>query len=185
MILGRNKYTKAVDLWSAGVSAKRRKQEGGCESESLCPLRSIVADSLPPPCLLLQCILAELIGRKPIFPGRDSFHQITLICSILGTPPPPPHVADGDKATAARKPPASSGPTDDYLSALPKKPKVPFSQVYPRAAPLACDLLDKLLCFDPDKRLTVEQALRHPYLAELHCEVHNQRHHAHTHSCHL
>lgn len=35
---------------------------------------------------------------------------------------------------------------------------------------LACDLLEKLLKFDPDKRYTVEQALAHPYLAQLHCE---------------
>lgn len=34
----------------------------------------------------------------------------------------------------------------------------------------ACDLLDHLLQFDPDRRYTVEQALRHPYLEELHCE---------------
>ena len=27
-----------------------------------------------------------------------------------------------------------------------------------------------MLVFDPEKRITVEQALKHPYLAELHCE---------------
>jgi mitogen-activated protein kinase 1/3 len=117
-------------------------------------------------------ILAELIGRKPIFPGRDSFHQITLIVSVLGTPPPAP--VDRNGSSSSRKSTSSSGsttgPTDDYISALPKKPKIPFRQLYPKASPLACDLLDKLLCFEPEKRLTVEQALRHPYLEELHCE---------------
>jgi mitogen-activated protein kinase 1/3 len=144
VILGKKRYTKAVDLWSVG------------------------------------CILAELIGRKPIFPGRDSFHQITLICSALGTPTT--NQVNGSSKNSAPVAAApvplkgaagtggAHGPTDDYISALPKKPKVPFQQLYPKASASACDLLDKLLVFDPDKRLTVEEALKHPYLGELHCE---------------
>ncbi len=33
----------------------------------------------------------------------------------------------------------------------------------------ALDLLDKMLMFDPAKRITVEQALEHPYMESLHC----------------
>jgi mitogen-activated protein kinase 1/3 len=33
---------------------------------------------------------------------------------------------------------------------------------------MAIDLLRKLLTFDPSKRITVEEALRHPFLASLH-----------------
>jgi len=33
------------------------------------------------------CILAELIGRRPIFPGSDSQNQLTLICEYIGKPP--------------------------------------------------------------------------------------------------
>jgi len=109
------------------------------------------------------CILAELIGRKPLFPGRDSFHQITLITSIIGTPPPEETAAHPSK-------PGADSSVSDFVSALPRKQKIAFQQLFPKANPDACDLLDKLLCFDPDKRLTVEQALRHPYLSELHCE---------------
>ena len=92
-----------------------------------------------------------------------AFHQITLIVSILGTPPPNSHPTPSDNKN-------TTGPTDDYVSNLPKKPKLSFRSLYPRASPLACDLLDKLLAFEPEKRLTVEEALRHPYLEELHCE---------------
>jgi len=53
---------------------------------------------------------------------------------------------------------------------LPRKPKIPFSQMFPHANPLACDLLEKLLTFEPEVRITVEEALKHPYLEELHCE---------------
>jgi len=35
---------------------------------------------------------------------------------------------------------------------------------------LAVDLLQQMLVFDPEKRITVEQALVHPYLANLHSE---------------
>lgn len=34
--------------------------------------------------------------------------------------------------------------------------------------PQALDLIDKMLVFDPNKRINVEQALEHPYLASLH-----------------
>lgn len=33
------------------------------------------------------CILGELIGRAPLFPGSDSLKQIELICSHCGKPP--------------------------------------------------------------------------------------------------
>lgn len=47
-------------------------------------------------------------------------------------------------------------------------PKVPYSRLYPNATPVALDLLEKLLDFDPARRLTVEQALQHPYLETYH-----------------
>uniref|UniRef100_A0A7C8ZTN1 Mitogen-activated protein kinase n=1 Tax=Opuntia streptacantha TaxID=393608 RepID=A0A7C8ZTN1_OPUST len=33
------------------------------------------------------CIFAEILGRKPIFPGTDSLTQLRLIISVLGTQP--------------------------------------------------------------------------------------------------
>ncbi|OON16380.1 hypothetical protein X801_07808, partial [Opisthorchis viverrini] len=53
-----------------------------------------------------------------------------------------------------------------YLEQLPFKPKVPWSQLYPYASPKALDLLDKLLCFVPSRRIKVEDALAHPYLEQ-------------------
>ena len=41
---------------------------------------------------------------------------------------------------------------------------------YLLANPLAIDLLNKLLEFDPAKRITVEEALAHPYLGAYHDE---------------
>ena len=42
------------------------------------------------------------------------------------------------------------------------------SQLFPNASEQAADLLHKLLEFNPDKRITAEEALRHPYLAQFH-----------------
>ena len=32
------------------------------------------------------CILAELLGRKPIFPGKDYISQLEVICNVIGSP---------------------------------------------------------------------------------------------------
>lgn len=40
--------------------------------------------------------------------------------------------------------------------------------MFPDASSKSIDLMEKMLQFDPRKRITVEEALRHPYLAQLH-----------------
>lgn len=45
-----------------------------------------------------------------------------------------------------------------------------FKKVFPDAHPDALDLLEKMLKFDPRRRITVEDALRHPYVASIRCE---------------
>jgi serine/threonine protein kinase len=40
--------------------------------------------------------------------------------------------------------------------------------MFPQSSDSTCDLLDKLLQFSPDQRLTVEEALQHPYLGDYH-----------------
>lgn len=49
------------------------------------------------------------------------------------------------------------------LKPFPRTAKIPFAQLYPKIEPLAIDLLEKLLQFDPARRLTCEEALQHPY----------------------
>ncbi|EPS60465.1 hypothetical protein M569_14339, partial [Genlisea aurea] len=58
-----------------------------------------------------------------------------------------------------------------YIKKLPHAPKRTISEKYPKAAsssPLAIDLAEKMLVFDPAKRITVEEALNHPFLSTLH-----------------
>ncbi|KAL0078906.1 hypothetical protein F4703DRAFT_1778270 [Phycomyces blakesleeanus] len=104
------------------------------------------------------CIFSEMLGGKPLFKGRDYVDQLNQILSILGTP---------DEETLQR---VGSDRAQVYIRSLPKMPKVPFQNLYPKANPLAIDLLNKLLTFDPAKRMTVEEALEHPYLSTYHDE---------------
>jgi len=56
----------------------------------------------------------------------------------------------------------------EYIRALPFRKRTPFSLLFPRANPLAIDLMEKCLTFNPARRITVEQALAHPYLEPYH-----------------
>jgi len=79
------------------------------------------------------CILAEMLSGKPLFPGRDYHHQLTLILDVLGTP-----TLDEFYAITTRR-------SRDYIRALPFRKRRPFSQLFPNASPLACDFLTKTL----------------------------------------
>ena len=56
----------------------------------------------------------------------------------------------------------------EYIRSLPFKKRIPFKVMFPKTNDLALDLLEKLLAFNPAKRITVEDALRHPYLEPYH-----------------
>jgi len=106
----------------------------------------------------IGCIFAEIIGRKPLFPGQDYLKQLDLIFATLGTP------------TDEELKFISNSKAVEYIKGLRKQKKVPFSKIYPKASASALDLLDKMLQFDPHKRISVAEALKHPYLKELHDE---------------
>ena len=102
------------------------------------------------------CILAELLGGRPFFKGRDYVDQLNQILHILGTP---------NEETLSR---IGSPRAQEYVRNLGYMPKKPFPGLFPHANPDALDLLDKMLAFDPSSRISVEQALEHPYLTIWH-----------------
>lgn len=104
------------------------------------------------------CIMAELLGRKPLFPGKDYVHQLNLITKVIGSP------SEDDMGFV------TSDKARRYLRSLPKCARSSFASLYPDADPQALDLLDKMLVFDPAKRISVQEALAHPWLAALHDE---------------
>ncbi|ELU13684.1 hypothetical protein CAPTEDRAFT_98373 [Capitella teleta] len=100
------------------------------------------------------CILAEMLSNRPIFPGKHYLDQLNHILGVLGSPGSEDlNCIINDKARG-------------YLQSLPFKPKVPWSTLYPNADPKALDLLDKMLTFNPHRRITVEECLAHAYLEQ-------------------
>lgn len=57
------------------------------------------------------------------------------------------------------------------LESLQEPERRNFSDIYPNADEETLDFLDKLLQFNPAKRLTAEEALAHPYLKQFHVEL--------------
>jgi mitogen-activated protein kinase 1/3 len=55
------------------------------------------------------------------------------------------------------------------MNDLPKRKGQDFAVYFKDANnPDAVDLLKKMLTFDPDQRITIEEALKHPYMAKYH-----------------
>jgi len=101
------------------------------------------------------CILAEMINNRPIFPGKHYLDQLNLILSVVGSQSQQDlEFIVNEKARA-------------YLLSLAEVPKQSWKRLYPNASdPRALDLLDKLLAFNPNQRITVEDALAHPYFEQ-------------------
>ncbi|KAL6967390.1 Mitogen-activated protein kinase 1 [Sarracenia purpurea var. burkii] len=102
------------------------------------------------------CIFMELMNKKPLFQGKDHVHQMRLLLELLGTP------TDSDLEFVRNE------DAKRYIRQLPRHARQQLTEVFPHVHPLAIDLVDKMLTFDPTKRITVEEALAHPYLERLH-----------------
>ncbi|XP_054841268.1 mitogen-activated protein kinase 15 isoform X2 [Eublepharis macularius] len=106
----------------------------------------------------IGCILGEMLLGKPLFPGTSTVNQIEQILRVI--PPPSPEDVAASQA--------------DYraslISRLSSQQQVTFEDILPPSTdPQALDLLKRLLVFNPDKRLTAEEALKHPFVRRFHC----------------
>lgn len=134
----------------------------------------------------LACIFAELlqmvkgntsshVDRQPLFPGGSCFplspdrrrqtdfkfhaqggkDQLGIIFSILGSPSAS-DIASLERTDAKR-----------YLEYFDVKEPQNLQKLFPKSSYSALDLMKKMLTFNPSKRITVEDALKHEWFREI------------------
>lgn len=104
----------------------------------------------------LGCILGELITGRPIFPGTSTMNQLERILELAGRP-------SSDDVEAMKSPFAAT-----MLESLNIRRTKAFEDVFEKSSPEAIDLLKRLLQFNPNKRISAEEGLKHPFIAQFH-----------------
>ena len=104
----------------------------------------------------IGCIMAEMITGKPLFPGDSEIGQLFKIFQIMGTP----NEENWPGITKLK----------DYSINFPQwKPKK-LKDLFPNFDKDGLDLMEKFLQMDPDKRITIKDALNHPFLEKVRAE---------------
>lgn len=102
------------------------------------------------------CTIFELITGKPLFKAGSYLELIKLFIQTLGMP---------DEETLGF---IKNDHAKKFIMSMPQTPKRRPTEGLNYPNPAALDLIDKCLEFSPDKRISVEEALAHPYLKSLH-----------------
>jgi len=104
----------------------------------------------------VACIFCEILSRgKPIFPGTSQLHQLELILMVTGKP----------SQSVLEKLPSEKAKAHIY--SLPNRERISLQSVFPTAPPELIDLIYRMFTFDPDTRISAQQALLHPYFSDL------------------
>ncbi|XP_044953269.1 cyclin-dependent kinase G-1-like [Hordeum vulgare subsp. vulgare] len=108
----------------------------------------------------LGCIMAELLSKKPLFDGKRDIDQLSKIFRMLGTPNediwPGYSKLPGARAKFAKQP---------YNKLREKFPAVSFTGGL-TLSEAGFDLLNRMLTYDPETRISAEDALNHEWFCE-------------------
>jgi hypothetical protein len=94
------------------------------------------------------------VSLFPLFPGTNELDQVAKIHAIIGTPSP-------DLLAKFKQRSAHMDLN------FPPKQGTGIAKLIPHASPECIDLIQRLLEYDPDARLSARAALKHPYFREL------------------
>ena len=97
------------------------------------------------------CILGEMVLRKPLFNDDSQIGILTKIFSLLGVPDSSSW-ADAEQL--------------DHYKLFDNGDVVTIKKKFINFSPLGIDLLEKMIVLDPNKRISTQDVLQHPYFNE-------------------
>ena len=102
------------------------------------------------------CVLAEMMLGRVLFQGQSNINMLTLMVEVLGSPTN----RDFKEITnpSARK----------FMDALPVHGSGCFDELFQSYDRDEVDLLRRMLTWNPERRITVEEILRHQFLQQFH-----------------
>ncbi|KAG1699776.1 Cyclin-dependent kinase 2 [Phytophthora capsici] len=98
-------------------------------------------------------IFAEMVAKKPLFPGDSEIDQLYRIFRTFGTP----NEASWPGVTKLR----------DYAPTFPKWRKKDMRELFPLLDESGRNLLESMLQYDPSSRISAKEALRHPFFDDV------------------
>lgn len=102
------------------------------------------------------CVFFEVVALFPLFPGSNEIDQIQKIHNVLGSPSPE-LVAKFTNRSAQI----------DFN--FPPKDGTGIAKLIPHCGTDCINLIEKLLVYDPEQRISARQALKHPYFKDPRC----------------
>ncbi|RYG51701.1 hypothetical protein EON66_10490, partial [archaeon] len=102
------------------------------------------------------CVIFETLALFPLFPGANEADQIERIHKVLGTP-------HGETLEKMKK--YGSTHVDWNFTQYPTRAEA-IVKLLPQASAEAVDIVQRLLTYDPEKRLSAKDAIKHAWFAE-------------------
>jgi len=103
------------------------------------------------------CIFAEMATKIPLFPGDSEIDQLFRIFRTKGTP------SENTWSGVTRLP--------EFQATFPRHPAQQLSKLLPQLEPAGIDLLEKMIQYEPARRISAQAALIHPYFWDVPAEM--------------